>query len=85
MSYSSATCNNATIAAFSESIITGQYWHRNVIVINPGSNLPYNITVVCPDGYDVSNFTGNCIQVAGNGFRTDSEKCDDNNTVDGDG
>ena len=85
MSYSSATCNNATIAAFSESIITGQYWHRNVIVINPGSNLPYNITVACPDGYSVSGITGNCIQKPGNGFRTGNETCDDNNTADGDG
>ena len=54
-------------------------------MINPTSSLPYNITVGCPDGYGISSPTGKCAQVAGNGYRTGDEACDDNNTVDGDG
>ena len=46
---------------------------------------PSNITVTCPDGYQASVLTGKCIEVAGNGYRTISEACDDNNTINDDG
>ena len=79
--YPERTCGDVVVPSYSD-IINGSSWYSDMTLLG---SAPYNVTVTCPDGYDVSNFTGNCIQVAGNGFRTDSEKCDDNNTVDGDG
>ena len=58
---------------------------NDVIIINPSNSLSYNITVQCPAGYQTSNLTEKCIQLAGNEYRTDDEKRDDNNTIDNDG
>ena len=85
MAYNATTCNSNTIPSYPYSFVSGDHWHSDVITINPLSSLPYNITVTCPTGYQIDNLTGKCIQVPGDGYRTDGEKCDDNNTIDNDG
>ena len=81
MFYNSTTCNSVDISSYDvvgsptylTNVIPGDNWHNDIIVINPTSSLPYNITVTCPDGYEQNATTDKCIEVAGNGFRTGSE------------
>ena len=52
MSYAEQTCNDTVVPGFSNDTITGEYWHVYV-TINPSDSLPYEITVSCPDGYEL--------------------------------
>ena len=67
--FSTRTCHGVVVPGYS-GIINGTNWYSDIIVFG---NIPYNITVSCPDGYEQDSATGKCVEVPGNGFRTGSE------------
>ena len=81
--YPTRTCEGDTVSGFSSRIPGSNYCNEPTILLP--SDIPFDIYVSCPDGFELNTTDLECIEVGGNSFRTRSEECDDGNNITDDG